>query len=454
MNDLLNRSALEQAAAIRRGEVSVEQLTAASLQRIQAGNDSIHAFVEVAPARALARARALDKELRRDPSARRSPLWGLPTGLKDLHMTRGFFMRGGSRAYRYLWSPLDDVTSATVRRAGMVVLGKLATSELGILPTIEVDIHPPTRNPWDNARTAGGSSGGSAAATAAGFIALAPGSDGGGSIRIPASLCGLVGHKPTRDLVPNPHKTFETVGLSVIGPLARSVDDAAALLDLLAGREHAADSFLAAAQRPPAPLRVHVTTENPVVATEAPIVAAVTRVASVLQSLGHHVQDGAQPTGTVDDFLPMYRFLAAASPVLFESKLQGVSRWLRTAGKSVTHAQAMQARDLFTQRALSWMEGADVLLTPTVAVTPPNVHATREMEPGPAFYEQAGLGAYTASFNASGMPAISVPVWVDGHAWPIGVQLVGRQGDDAMLLALARAVMDAMGALVVPTAAR
>lgn len=452
MKDLLARSALDQAAAIRRGEVSVEQLTAASLQQIQAHNDTVQAFVDLAPSRALATARALDRELRRAPDTRRSLLWGLPTGLKDLHMTRGFRMRGGSRAYRYMWAPMDDVTSATVRRAGMVILGKLATSELGILPVIEVDVHPPTRNPWDTERTAGGSSGGSAAATAAGFIPLAPGSDGGGSIRIPASFCGLVGHKPTRDLVPNPHKTFETVGLSVIGPLARSVDDAAALLDLLTGREHGPDSFLAAAQRPPPPLRVRVTTTNPVLATDPPVAAAVARVARVLTDLGHHLEDGAPPTGSVADFLPMFQFLAANSPVLFERPLQPTTRWLRAAGRNVTHADAMRARALFTERALGWMDGADVYLTPTVAVAPPTVNATQGLDPEAAFHKHAELGVFTAAFNASGMPAISLPVWVEGHPWPIGVQLVGHQGRDATLLALARTVMGALGPLVVPTA--
>jgi len=451
MHDVLLRPALDQAALLRAGAVSCEALTAACLARIAARNDGLHAFVQVAPARALAAARALDRERRRHPDAPRGPLWGLPTGIKDLHLTRGFFMRGGSRAFRYAWSPVDDVTSATVRRAGLVILGKLATSELGILPVIETELDPATANPWDRERTAGGSSGGSAAAIAAGLIPLAAGSDGGGSIRIPASFCGLVGLKPTRGLVPNPHSTFERLGLSVIGPLARCVDDAAALLDLLTGRVQGAASFLAAARRAPAALRIRFTTENPVIATEAPVVAAVARITQVLAALGHAVDEGASLPGRIDEFVPMFQFLAARAPVPAERFLQPTTLWLRAAGRSVTAAQAHRARDLFTARAEACLAGADVWVSPTVAVSPPRLYATAGMAEAQAFERHAVLGAYTAALNASGMPAITVPVRVPGHRWPVGVQLAGRQGDDAQLLALARTVLEALGTpLVAP----
>lgn len=445
MDDLLGRSALDLASLIHRVEVSCEEVARASLQVVARRNGELNAFVDLAPERAVRAARRLDRERAKAPSAPRSPLWGLPTGLKDLHLTRGFYARMGSRAFRYAWSPIDDVTSATVRRAGLVILGKLAASELGILPVVETDLHPPTRNPWDPSRTAGGSSGGSAAAIASGMLPLAPASDGAGSIRVPASFCGLVGHKPTRDLVPNPHARFETVGLSVIGPHARSVTDVAALLDLLTGREHRADSFLAAVRRPVRPLRVKFTTTTPIAPTEAPIAAAVMRVVGVLAALGHAVEEGPPFLGSWEQFMPMFQFLAAGTPVPRERLLQPTTRWLRTTGRAVTLQQANEARDDFTRRTEAWFGDADVWVTPTVAVSPPEVGAWAGLPPEIALGRAARLGGFTAIFNTSGMPATTLPLREVGHPWPVGVQLAAGRGQDALLLTLARTVMEALG---------
>ncbi len=373
MSDLHELGALEQAGLIARGEVSVEELTRVALARIDALDGALGAFVHLRPDAALRSARRLDAERRRDPTAPRSPLFGLPTGLKDLHFTRGFFVRMGSRAFRYLWAPFDDVTSATIRAAGMVVVGKLSTSELAILPFVETDLHPPTRNPWDRSRSAGGSSGGAGSAVASGMLPLAPGSDGAGSIRIPAAFCGLVGHKPTRDLVPNPHARFDTIGLSVIGPIARSVDDAAALLDVLLPQRPAAEGFLARSRVLPRPLSIRFTTQSPAIETDAPIVEVVRDVARVLERLGHRVEEGAGVGGTVEDFLPMFQFLVRNTPIPFERVLQPVTRWLRETGAGVSDVDAMVQRELFKRNATSWFGDADVWLTPTVGRAPPPI---------------------------------------------------------------------------------
>ena len=156
------------------------------------------------------------------------------------------------------------------------------------------------------------------------MLPLAPGSDGAGSIRIPASFCGLVGHKPTRDLVPNPHARFDTLGISVIGPLARTVDDAAALLDVLLPRRPAAEGFLARARVPPRPLRVIASPRRRRRSTDAAIARVVHDVARVLERLGHRVDDGPGVGGTVEDFLPMFQFLVRNTPVPFERVLQPV----------------------------------------------------------------------------------------------------------------------------------
>ena len=450
MDDVLDRSALDQSKLLRSGAVSVLELTRACLARADRLDPSLGAYVERTPRRALARARALDAERLRDPSAPRGPLWGLCTAMKDIHLSRGTFARLGSRAFRYVWSPVDDVSTAAVRRAGMVLTGKLATSELAILPFIDTDLHPPARNPWDRTRYSGGSSGGSSAAVAAGLIPLAVASDGAGSIRIPAAFCGLVGHKTTRGAVPHPFGATERLGMAVVGPHARTVDDAAALLDVIAGVHDREGAYLRDVQRPPTPLRVRFTTASPVLATHPSIVAAVQRVARALADLGHDVDEGPGFEGSIDEFLPIYSHMVSRIPVLRESVLQPSSRWLRGEGRSVSLAEATALRDRFSARVDAWFEGVDLWLTPTVAVPPPRVGTWREAGGEQTFREAAPFGAFTAPFNASGHPGTSIPVWTDGEALPAGVQLVAPRGADLRSLAVARVVLEALGTPLAP----
>lgn len=450
MDDVILRSALDQSALLRRGEVSVEALTRAYLARIERLEPRYSAFVQYTPERALARARRLDRERAKHRYAPRGPLWGLPTAMKDIHLARGMFARLGSRSFRYLWSPVDDLSTAAVRRAGMVIAGKLTTSELAILPVIDTDIHPPTRNPWDPDRYSGGSSGGSSAALAAGMLPIAVASDGAGSIRIPAAFCGLVGHKSSRGFLPNPFSRFETLSLSVVGPHARSVDDAAALIDVL--REAPGASVLDAVKRPPGRLRVRFTVKNPVVETEPSITEAVLRVVRVLESLGHEVEEGAPFDGTIEEFLPMFTFMVRGMVVPSVSGLQPTTRWLRELGRGVRFEDAMARRELFRERVDRSFEGVDLWVTPTVAKLPPRVGVWQGVAPERLFGEAALLGAFTAVFNASGNPATSVPVWPGEGALPVGVQLAAPRGEDVRALATARAVLDALGTPLVPLA--
>lgn len=361
-------------------------------------------------------------------------------------MVRGMFVRLGSRAFRYLWSPVDDSTARSIRDAGMVITGKLTTSELAILPFVHTDLQPPTRNPWDTTRYSGGSSGGSSAAIAAGMLPLAPASDGAGSIRIPAAFCGLVGHKPTRGIVPNPHAPFEPLGLSVIGPHARSVEDAAALLDVLAPRgprgDGAAWSDAIAAE--PRSLRVRFTCENPVIECDLRVRRAVERVMQTLAALGHRGDEGAPFEGTVDEFVPMFRFLARGMKVPFDQHVQPSTRYLRDPMRAATIEQALAARELFRARVDRWMREVDVYVTPTVGALAPEVDRYDLRDGERLFNEIAPLGAFTAAINASGNPATSIPVLLEDAPVPIGVQLVGHRGDDATVLSLARSVMRAM----------
>lgn len=455
MEDIIRLSALQQSALLRGGSVSVAELTRAYLDRIERLDPSLNAFVQYIPGRAMATAQALDRARRRGEAA--GPLWGLPTAMKDLHLTRGMFVRLGSRAFRHLWSPFDDASSAAVRRAGMVMTGKLATSELAILPIIDTDLHPPTRNPWDLSRYSGGSSGGSSAAIAAGLMPVAVASDGGGSIRIPAAFCGLVGHKPTRDLVFNPLGTFERLSISVIGPHARSVDDAAALLDALIGPTRN-EPFLDAIRAPLPPLRVRFTTRNPVIDTDPEIAAQTLRAARALADMGHHVEEGRPFEGTAEEFLLLYYYLVHNMFVPFASRLQPTSRWLRERGRGIQLTDALARREVFRSRVDRWFEGVDLWLTPTVAVPPPRVGVWKDESPEGLMRVAAPLGAFTAIFNASGNPATSVPLWStpDGRpapgALPAGIQLVAPRGQDRRALAVARALLEALGTPLTPLA--
>jgi amidase len=431
-------TALELADRLRRGEISSEELVRDHLARIERRNGELHAFVEVTGRRALRAAQKIDRARLRGEALPRFA--GIPIGIKDINFVRGTFTRAGSRAFRWLWSPVDDRVVAKLRRGGFVILGKLATSELGATPVTEPDLHPPTRNPWQLDTTPGGSSGGSAAAVAAGLLPIAHGSDGAGSIRIPSSLCGLVGFKPSRGVVVEHVGPHDPHGLAINGPIAKSVDDAAAMLEVIAGAP-----FLDQARKPPGRLRIRVAARSPLGATAPEIAAAVDEVAGQLADLGHDVGEAPPLDGSLEEFLPLWRIAIAAAPVLAPSRLQPVTRWLYDAGKQLDRREVHAGQDRLAARILDWFGDADAMLTPTVAVRPPAIGAWKDLAPRAAFDRYADLGAFTAPFNVTGQPAATIPVGVAPWGIPIGVQLAGRPGADALVLALARQLEVAVG---------
>lgn len=440
-DELLLRPALELAELVRRRQVSSTELITRCLNRIAAHNPNLAAFVTVME-RSARRAAAVKDRRQTDPASL-PPFWGLPMGIKDLNLVRGEFAKMGSRAFTWLWSPVDDVTVSDLRRAGFVMVGKTTTSELALLPVVEPDIHPPTRNPWNDQHSAGGSSGGAAAAVAAGMLPVAHASDGAGSIRIPASFCGLVGHKATRGLLANPYRRVDTLEFSTCGAVTRTVADSAALLDvLLRRRPGEVGSFLAALRAPLPRLRVKVVTTAPVGTTAPEVAAAARSAAAVLAALGHEVSELSPPAVTLEEFLPMFQRLAANAPVFRPGVLQPVTRWLRSEGRRYRHADMLKVRDALSARVLSWGAGADVVLTPTVPVLPPRVGSLHEASPAVMFGRAAVFGAFTAMCNLTGQPAISVP-GASAGGLPIGIQLIGRNGGDATLLALAQELMEA-----------
>jgi amidase len=352
----------------------------------------------------------------------------------------------GSRATLPIFSPVDDTTTASLRRGGFVILGKLATSELGAMPIIETDTHAPTRNPWSPRHSAGGSSGGSGAAVAAGLLPIAQGSDGGGSIRIPAALCHLYGIKPSRGRVPNAFGKPDRDVLYTCGPIARSVEDAAAMLDVMAGldggRPHWAPppprTYRALLGEPLKPLKIRFTTKSPMVETHPEIAAAVESAARLLADLGHHVEEGQLPAMTLEEFLPLWQHVIADVPFVRWSRAQPVTRWLAEPGRRLDGAQMASLRQTLAARHLRTYNEVDVWLTPTVAIPAPEVGAFAHLPPEEAFRGAGQLGAFTAPFNITGQPAASVPLGLTRAGLPMGLQIVGRELADDVVLALSR----------------
>ena len=433
--DLCGLPALELARLIRERELGVTEALDAHLARIEAMEPQLGAFAMLQPGRARRAARFLDAAPRRTELP---PFFGVPSAIKDTDAVAGTFTRAGSRAYRWLLTPYDSPAVRALRPAGFVNVGKTTTSEFALLPVVEPDIHPPTRNPWDPTRTAGGSSGGAAAAVASGMLPIAHGADGGGSIRIPAALCGLYGFKSSRGLTPHFYKQFETVGLSSAGCLARTVTDSAAYMDILSGRRPGADGSLSAGcQRPvDRALRVRVLWRSGFSAVDPEIEDATKRVAALLEAAGHDVEEGDPIAAEIDEFLPVYGRMAANAPVLSEDSLQSVTRWLRDIGRKYTRQEAASMNAELAQRVIDWFGDADVWIMPTSPVTAPLVNAWTDLDAEPQFRAAAVLGAFTAQFNISGQPAASLPVELSSQGLPIGVQIAAQPGRDLLVLQL------------------
>lgn len=449
VNELLEMSALEMARRIRQRELSSEEATRFFLDRIARHDHRLTSFVTVLERSALRTARSRDKAIAATRDVDDLPtFFGVPVGLKDLVPMLGTPTKLGSRAYRYLVSPFDGLAAKRMKKGGFVIVGKLATSELGVLPVTEPDIHAPTRNPWNTNHTPGGSSGGSGAAVAAGLVPLAHGSDGGGSVRIPASFCHLYGYKPSLSLLGNMHGNVNRIGLSTMGPLTHHVADAAGLLDVLAGRAHhprfATDSCLAQCDRDPPRLRIGVCTGSPLGTIDPARADAVTRTANVCEALGHSVHEVPTPEASLADFLPLWQFQLSGVPVWNESLLQPVTRWLRKTGKTLRLGDVLRLRDALGERMNRMFDDADVVLSATTPVPPPPIGAFDGMPPEVQFEAISDIGALTAGYNVTLSPAVNIPAGLDDAGLPIGVQLGMRPGADYRLLSLSRQLEEAM----------
>ncbi|MDL4819535.1 amidase [Actinomadura opuntiae] len=452
MTELHELSALEQAAAVRAGEVAPVELVRHYLARIERLDERYGAFVTVTAEQAVAQAETMTGR-----SEHPAPLSGVPTAIKDLTPTADVPTGYGSRAFADHVPGRDAHVVSLLRRGGMISLGKTNTPEFGLCCYTDNDLAGPARNPWDRARTSGGSSGGAATAVALGLAPVAHGSDGGGSVRIPASCCGLFGLKTSRGRISAGPDAAEVNGLAVQGPLARTVRDAAAMLDLMAvpmpGDPHwapplpAGETFLGHAGREPGRLRIgrYAKPAAPGIDVDPACVEAWEHASRLLEDLGHEVEDIPTPFGpeVSDFFITVWGVQSLGHTVDAddEEKLRPVTRAWREYGRRIdgaAHAAAIAGMQRAARAAVEATARYDAVLTPTLAALPQPVEFFDEKDTDPLdnLRRQSAFSAFTSVYNMTGQPAANLPLHRTGDGLPVGVSLVGRPAGEANLLAL------------------
>lgn len=466
-DDLARLDATAQADLIRRGEIAPHEAVDAAIARIETLNPTLNAVIHPAFERARDAVRG---------GIPPGPLGGVPTLMKDIgggeagapyHAGLAALKRAGWREHQ------DSYFTQLVRAGGLVSLGRTNTPELALLPTTEPAAYGPTCNPWNPAHSAGGSSGGAAAAVAAGIVPVAHASDGGGSIRIPASMCGLVGLKPTRGRCSfGPQAGERWNGFSCEFFVTRSVRDTALLLDVVSGPMPGdpyaapvpARPFGETLRTPPGVLRIGVMRVPPGDFPLAPeALAGVDRVAAALAALGHRVEeafpDALLDPQRVDAYVKIVAtntaraletWAEAIGTPIGERDVEPLTWALADAGRSATATQLLGAIEFVhaygRRMAAWWQAGFDVLVTPAQAQPPPEIGwitSTRE-EPFRAFLRAAPYGAYTFAFNMSGQPALSLPATITAAGLPLGTQLVARWAAEDVLLQVAAQLEDAL----------
>jgi len=468
-NEVARLDATAQAELVRTGALSPAELVDGAIERLERLNPQLNAVIHPALERARERARAADLP--------EGPFRGVPFLMKDIggeeagqpvHAGLAFAKQVGWKAKQ------DSYFTEKTVAAGLVSLGRTNTPELALLPTTEPAAYGPTRNPWNTGYSSGGSSGGASAAVAAGIVAAAHASDGGGSIRGPASMCGLVGLKPTRGRCSfGPGLGERWSGFSSEFVVTRSVRDTAALLDAMAGpmpgdpyfAPPPAVPFAEAAATAPGPLRIGLMQVAPRDGELAPdSLAAVRETARVLEAAGHHVEESHPPA--LDDVAVVQAYVT----VVMCNVARALDSWGEKGGRPIeqgdveplTWALAERGRATTAPELLAsiefvhgfgrrlaawWATGFDLLLTPTQASPPPKIGTltSSEEEPLRAFFLAAPYGVYTLPFNLSGQPAVSVPSHRTAEGLPVGSQLVAPFAREDLLLGVASQLEGAVG---------
>jgi amidase len=455
-------SAVELAAAIRRKEVSPVEVVDTYLRRMDELDPQLNAFcyradddvrkAASAAADAVARATSVDDL---------PPFHGVPLPIKDLLDVAGWPTTYGSEAASRAPAAASDPVVQRFADAGFVLLGKTTTSEFAAVPFTESEALGITRNPWDPDRTPGGSSSGAGAAVAAGMAPIAHASDGGGSIRIPASCNGLVGLKPTRGRVTS--MAVDVEGLGVNGVITHSVADTAAAMDVLARHDPAAwwsppapgtPFARAMTMPPPTALRIGALTDSPVdgMTVDPACVAAVDTALRTFESAGHHIVDTPLALPSADEliaaFTVMWNVASAGVELADPSRVEPHNRVLRDAARAVdswAYSESVRKAQHLSRRIVEgFVAGFDLLVTPTMACLPPRVGAWRagtDDEPLMALLNSYPMAIFTSLFNVTGQPAISVPIHHDdATGLPVGVQIVAAPWREDLLLQVSRSL--------------
>ena len=440
-------------------QVSSVEITELSLRRIDQFNPILNAFLTVTGDEAMAAAREADEKISRGEGD--GPLLGIPISIKDLEITKGIRSTMGSLVYKDFVPDQDSATAERVRRSGAIILGKTNTPEFGLSGTTENRLGEACRNPWNAERTSGGSSGGAAAALAAGICSLSTGSDGGGSIRIPSSFCGLYGIKPTLGRVPryggvgNPSPNLT----SQSGPMARNVLDAAMLLQALAGFDprdvgamrEASPDFVAAVGQGVKGLRLAWSTDLGYAAVDPEVAKVTSNAAKVFEELGCVVDEtDLSLEHPMNDFLSIFCAGAYVSygtvyeehkDLLTDYVRENLALGKRTSGAD--YAKGLLAGHVMRSRIDDVMENYDLLLTPTMSVPAFPVGEFPKTIDGKDVAPRWGYMPFTPVFNLTGQPAASVPCGFSEDGMPIGLHIVGRRGEETTVLRASAAFEEA-----------
>jgi amidase len=449
--------ATAQAELVRRGEVSPRELTEAAIARIEAVNPKLDAVIRT-------RFDAARKEA--EGELPDGPFRGVPMLFKDLGCTVAGEPTGfGLGPLRDLPFPVTSYLAEHFLAAGFVPLGRTNVPELGTTVTTEPRSYPPARNPWDPGHSTGGSSGGSAAAVAAGLVAVAHANDGGGSIRIPASECGLVGLKPTRGRVSQGPVTAEAwAGSTIDGSVTRTVRDAAGVLDVISKPMPGEPYYAPALPRPlaqevgadPGRLRIGWL-DRPGVdgyLDDPQCRAAVAGAASLLESLGHHVEESAPAAMFEQELIQHFNAIIAADTAatlqafellllgrpIGDDEIEPRNALYRQAGRELSATAYLDSRawlGMWGRRMADWWTSHDLLLTPTVGAPPPELGWFTAAGPEEEAARVASFIPYTAQFNLTGQPAVSLPLHWTPEGLPVGVQLVASYGREDLLVRVA-----------------
>ena len=453
-SELYYLSAGQLSRLIRDRKVSPVEVVEAHLARIDALEPQLNSFITLVPERALAAARQAEQEI--GSGRYRGPLHGVPLALKDLYYVKGIRNTSGSRLYDDFVPDYDCTIAARFREAGAILLGKLNLHQFAYGPTGENPDYGHMHNPWNPERMAGGSSGGSGSAAASGQCTLTMGSDTGGSVRIPAALCGLAGLKPTYGRLSRYGLTPLSWCLDHPGPMTRTVEDCALVMNAVAGYDPkdpaSADvpvpDYAAALTRDIVGLRVGVPREYFEYPLDPQVEAATRKAIDTLRELGASVTEVSWP---------MYRYaMAISNTILMAEATAYHSKVIRASGpqldpmvrirleagafiSAADYVQAQRARSLFIRQSRELLEGVDLLVGPTEPITAPTIGDARVQIGDTVVGAIAALTQYTRPFNLNGFPAITVPCGFSGDGLPIGLQLAGRPFDEETVLRAAHA---------------